>query len=266
MLRILAQTINNIRDESTTTLSPDQLACTQYEYAEAERLVSNPWCTCPPGQMPSSDSNACQRIYLTSQFLIDAVTVSTFGVDLEYFCGGVVPNPEQRSRLAILMLNRAKLPYQMCVRRDGNPIMVQLDCLQCSVEELENAFQQNAADHYVPFHVTELSLGACLASTLNDCDPEHADCVVDGPRYQCRCHEGWNDTSKDIGKKEGRRCQKISAHTEQCIIFLGYCLLWWFLLLGIILFLILPLLGCLSLWLYKWYLRRRERVSVDEQV
>lgn len=60
-------------------------------------------------------------------------------------------------------------------------------------------------------HMTfaELTVGACLTSALNDCDQEHADCLVNGPRYECRCHEGWNDTSKEIGQPEGRRCEQL---------------------------------------------------------
>lgn len=60
----------------------------------------------------------------------------------------------------------------------------------------------------------ELSLGACLTPALNDCDREHADCVVNGPRYECRCHDGWNDTSKEIGEAEGRRCEQLILHAN----------------------------------------------------
>lgn len=60
----------------------------------------------------------------------------------------------------------------------------------------------------------ELSLGACLSSTLNDCDPENADCLVDGPRYECRCHDGWNDTSKEFGQAKGRRCGQLALITN----------------------------------------------------
>uniref|UniRef100_A0A183D7Z1 Transmembrane protein n=1 Tax=Gongylonema pulchrum TaxID=637853 RepID=A0A183D7Z1_9BILA len=81
------------------------------------------------------------------------------------------------------------------------------------------------------------------------------------------CHEGWNDTSLDIGKAEGRRCELLALlKADGCIPFLGICLLWWFLLLGIILFLILPLLCFVSYILLKWCLGTRVANVVDEQV
>ncbi|KAL3995093.1 hypothetical protein ACH3XW_24375 [Acanthocheilonema viteae] len=245
----------NITDNTTSGLSPDQAACLHYEYAEAQRLVPKPWCTCPPGQMPSGEHAACKT-----------TIISTFGIDVHRMCGGIETNPEERSRLAILVLNRTQLPYQACVRRDGHPVMVQLDCSHCTTMEFDEAFKRNSNDQYIPLHIMELSLGACLTSALNDCDPEHADCLVNGPRYECQCHEGWNDTSKDIGKAEGRRCEQLILLADGCILFLGYCLFWWFLLLGIILFLILSLLCLLSYKLYKWCQKRRRRnVVVDEQ-
>ncbi|VDO33359.1 unnamed protein product, partial [Onchocerca flexuosa] len=242
---------------ATSTPSPDQMACARYEYAEAKRLVPKPSCTCPPGQMPSGGNGE----HVTCKTTI----ISTFGLDVRDMCGGLETDPNERSRLAILVLTRTQLPYQACVRRDGHPVMVQLDCSQCTITEFDEAFKRNSNDQYVPLRITELSLGACLTSALNDCDPEHADCLVDGPRYECRCHEGWNDTSKEFGQAEGRRCEQLLLFASGCILFLGYCLMWWFLLLGIILFLILPLLCWLGYKLCKWCQKRRRRNAIGEQ-
>ncbi|MCP9263995.1 hypothetical protein DINM_006923 [Dirofilaria immitis] len=237
--------------------SPDQMACARYEYAEAQRLIPKPSCTCPPGQMPSG--------YNDEHVACKTTTVSTFGVDVHDMCGGLETDPNERSRLAILVLNRTRLPYQACVRRDGHPVMVQLDCSHCTVTEFDEAFKRNSNDQYIPLRIMELSLGACLSPALNDCDSEHADCLVDGPRYECRCHEGWNDTSKESGLAEGRRCEQLILLADGCILFLGYCLLWWFLLFGIILFLILLLLCWMGYRLCKWCKKRRRRNVVEEQ-
>ncbi|KAK6114294.1 hypothetical protein QQG55_55430 [Brugia pahangi] len=180
-------------------------------------------------------------------------------------CGGMETIPEERSRLAILVLNRTGLPYQACVRRDGHPVMVQLDCSQCTVKEFDDAFKQNSNDQYVPLRIMELSVGACLTSALNDCDPEHADCLMNGPRYECRCHDGWNDTSKNFGKAEGRRCEQLILLADGCILFYGYCLLWWLLLFGISFILLLLLLYWLGSKLYKLCKKRRRRNVIEEQ-
>ncbi|VDN86331.1 unnamed protein product, partial [Brugia pahangi] len=201
---------NLITSTTTYHLSPDQIACARYEYAEAHRLVPEPLCTCPPGEMPGGNHSTCK-----------ATIISTFGIDVSNMCGGMETIPEERSRLAILVLNRTGLPYQACVRRDGHPVMVQLDCSQCTVKEFDDAFKQNSNDQYVPLRIMELSVGACLTSALNDCDPEHADCLMNGPRYECRCHDGWNDTSKNFGKAEGRRCEQLILLADGCILFYG---------------------------------------------
>uniref|UniRef100_A0A1I8EGK4 EGF-like domain-containing protein n=2 Tax=Wuchereria bancrofti TaxID=6293 RepID=A0A1I8EGK4_WUCBA len=245
---------NLITSTTTYHLSPDQIACARYEYAEAHRLVPKPLCTCPAGQMPSGKNATCKT-----------TIVSTFGIDVYNMCGGMETIPEERSRLAILVLNRTGLPYQACVRRDGHPVMVQVDCSQCTVEEFDEAFKQNSNDQYVPLRIMELSVGACLTSALNDCDPEHADCLINGPRYECRCHDGWNDTSKEIGQAEGRRCEQLILLADGCILFHGYCLIWWLLLFGIIFILILLLLYWLGCKLYKLCQKRRRRNVIEEQ-
>uniref|UniRef100_A0A0R3S1T5 EGF-like domain-containing protein n=1 Tax=Elaeophora elaphi TaxID=1147741 RepID=A0A0R3S1T5_9BILA len=252
---ITGDLVNTINNSITSGASPDQLACARYEYAEARRLVPKPLCTCPPGQMPSGEYAECKT-----------TVVSTFGIDVRYMCGGMETDPEEQSRLAILVLNRTRLPYQACVRRVGHPVMVQLDCSRCTSTELNEAFKRNSNDQYIPLRIMELSLGACLTPALNDCDQEHADCLVNGPRYECRCHEGWNDTSKEIGQAEGRRCEQLLLLADGCILFLGYCLFWWFLLFGAIFFLLLLLLCVLGYKLYKWCKKQRRRnVVVEEQ-
>lgn len=55
-------TTYNIIDSTVSILSPDQIACARYEYAEAQRLVPKPSCTCPPGQMPSGEHGACKSM------------------------------------------------------------------------------------------------------------------------------------------------------------------------------------------------------------
>ncbi|VDK86546.1 unnamed protein product [Litomosoides sigmodontis] len=238
---------------TTSAPSAEQIACARYEYAEAQRLVPNPSCTCPPGQMPGGEHAACKR-----------TVVSTFGIDVNQMCGGMKTIPEERPRLAILVLNRTRLPYQACVRLDGHPIMVQLDCSQCTTKEFDEAFKRNSSDQYIPLRIMELAVGACLTAALNDCDREHANCLVNGPRYECRCHEGWNDTSKEFGLADGRRCEQlILLANNTCILLHGLCLFSWFILLATI-FLILLLLCLISYKLYKWYQKRRGR-SIEER-
>lgn len=50
-------------------------------------------------------------------------------------------------------LGRTQLPYQACVRRDGDPVLVQVDCSQCTEVDLAEAFKLNAKDHYLPLNV-----------------------------------------------------------------------------------------------------------------
>uniref|UniRef100_A0A1I7VC31 Uncharacterized protein n=1 Tax=Loa loa TaxID=7209 RepID=A0A1I7VC31_LOALO len=87
-LASLANTITSI----TSKASPDQIACARYEYAEAQRLVPKPQCTCPPGQMPSGEHGQC-----------NTTIISTFGIDVHDMCGGIETDPEERSRLALLV-------------------------------------------------------------------------------------------------------------------------------------------------------------------
>ncbi|VDN29659.1 unnamed protein product [Gongylonema pulchrum] len=50
---------------STTTLSGEQQACARYEYDEAHKLVPDPTCSCPAGEMPDPENmDECQDEYL----------------------------------------------------------------------------------------------------------------------------------------------------------------------------------------------------------
>ncbi|KAI6188721.1 hypothetical protein M3Y98_00384500 [Aphelenchoides besseyi] len=243
------ETTTSIFEESTTRLAVDEWApalilgsvqlanelrkgrqqnatCAATVRKGAHDYVKQVDCSCPTGQMLTSDEN-CKR-----------APVATFRVNLHQICDREFDGaPVEAAELAILKLATSDAIKSACVRErepngDSSAVVLNVVCSNsnCSLDEIRQDLKKQ--QHNLPEVEVEIAAernGACADSSLNDCGLNSI-CTTEGLYYHCNCADSTADVNGD-----GRDC---SSGTVGCTQILGICLLIW-----LIIFLLLLCLG-----------------------
>ncbi|KAI6218441.1 hypothetical protein M3Y95_01164500 [Aphelenchoides besseyi] len=180
-------------------------------------------CSCPVGQMLTSDEN-CQR-----------APVATFRVNLHEICDRKFDGaPVEAAELAILKLATSGTIKSACVRErepngDSSAVVLNVVCANsnCSLDQIRQELEKK--QHDLPEVKVEIAAdqnGACANSSLNDCGANSI-CTTEGLYYHCNCADSTADINGD-----GRDC---NSKTVGCTHIFGICLLIWLIILLLLL-------------------------------